>query len=116
MVFRPLRSKRSATAFRHRRMVRRERFARSTDGFGDRGFALSYRRIKLVRSPGVAPGSSAWQAESLLLTYDRKHQKEQTPSDLLWPQVFRWRSFKCFRRLVSFKIKKPHSFYRVGLN
>ena len=75
MVFRPLRSKRSASAFRHRRMARRERFARSSDGFGDRGFALSYRRIKLVRSPGVAPGSSAWQAESLLLTYDRKHQK-----------------------------------------
>jgi hypothetical protein len=76
MVFRPLRSKRSASAFRHRRMVRRERFARSSDGFGDRGFALSYRRIKLVRSPGVAPGSSAWQAESLILTYDRKHQKK----------------------------------------
>jgi hypothetical protein len=47
MVFRPLRSKRSASAFRHRRMARRERFARSSDGFGDRGFALSYRRVKI---------------------------------------------------------------------
>jgi hypothetical protein len=73
-------------------------------GFGVRPAQAGARHIKKeMRSPGIAPGSSDWQSESLLITYDRKSQKEQTPTERKHsvPQViFHWRYFKRFRRLA----------------
>lgn len=54
-------------------------------GFGVRPAQAGARHVKKeMRSPGFAPGSSRWQRNSLLfnrLTYDRKSQKEQTPTE-----------------------------------
>src|SRR6516165_5724339 len=64
-----------------------------------------------MRSPGIRPRSSDWQSDSLLLTYDRKSQKEQTPSEVkLRPQDFTGGAFRDFRNpriLQHYKLKNP---------
>ena len=84
--------------------------ALSLVGFGDPPAQAGARHKVKMRSPGVAPRSSEWQSESLLLTYDRKSQKNKTPTDFnSVPQgIFRWRYFKRFRRLaLLLKLKNP---------
>ena len=51
--------------------------ALSRVGFGDPPAQAGAQHKVKMRSPRVAPRSSEWQSESMLLTYDRKSQKEQ---------------------------------------
>jgi hypothetical protein len=82
-------------------------------GFGVRPAQAGARHVKKeMRSPGVAPGSSRWQRNSLLLTYDRKSQKEQTPTEskLCTAGHFPLAVFQALQEArTPLKNKKPHS-------